>query len=275
MKKIDIHAHVTNRWLKDRANNDASIATLERKMREFDVEKTVVLASYFPHRGSGISNFRLLNWINGNRRFLMFGSLDFQNYLYQGINELTELSENRELYGIKIYTGYQKIDLKSPQFNVVMTIARKHSLPLMFHTGHSHNAMRRYGRPAITDLVTAKDLDFLLEENLDLQFIFSHMSKPHFNEMATIATEYENVYTDVSGLIDSKHDRDEIPVTVDNVREFLEYAGPDRLLFGTDFPVQTHEDSIYFVEQAMKNFDDYEKKKVYYDNAWRLLGKNE
>jgi uncharacterized protein len=274
MKKIDIHTHVTNRKLENSANSDASVAALQRKMQQFDVEKAVVLASYFPHRGSGISNFRLLNWTRDNPNLLMFGSLDFNNYPHQGMNELSELSELRKLRGIKIYTGYQEVDLRSQQLGAVLDLAREHSLPMMFHTGYSHTALRKYNRPAITEMVSANDLEFLLRENPELNFIFSHLSKPNFTDMATVANRHNNVYTDVSGLVDSRNDRGEIPETVNAVRRFLDHAGPEKIMFGTDFPVQTHEDSIYFVEKAMERFSDSDRMKVYYQNAEGLL-KNE
>jgi len=43
------------------------------------------------------------------------------------------------------------------------------------------------------------------------------------------------------------------------------------LLFGTDHPVQTHEDSIEFVERGMSSFPEEEKQDVYFNNACRLL----
>ena len=48
-------------------------------------------------------------------------------------------------------------------------------------------------------------------------------------------------------------------------------CGPKRLLFGTDFPVQTHEDSILLIEESMKTYSDQDKQDVYHDNAARIL----
>lgn len=50
---------------------------------KYEIEKTVLLATYFPHKESSISNFRLYDWIRDNKRFLMFGSLDFDHFFYQ------------------------------------------------------------------------------------------------------------------------------------------------------------------------------------------------
>lgn len=93
MKKIDCHCHTSNRIIKDVVDSDASLTRILMYMDKYDIEKTAVLATYFPHKGSGISNFRLWDWIQNNQdRFVMFGSLDFEYYFYQGLNELKEMS---------------------------------------------------------------------------------------------------------------------------------------------------------------------------------------
>ncbi len=296
MKKIDIHCHTTNRPLKDNIIENASIEAILALMNEHDVSNTVLLATYFPHKQTGISNYRLLNWIESNKikyttegnkeyketniintkkeaknNLLMFGSLDFEHYYYQGLNELEELIQNNKLSGIKIYTTYQNIDLHSKKFLDVINLASLNSLPVMFHTGVSYTAYRKYGKDAINNIITPKNLEHLFINYPDTKFILSHMSKPHTTELIEIIKKYQNTYTDVSGLIDSKYNRDEIPEVLEDVNQFLGECGPKRLLFGTDFPVQSHEDSIYFVENSMKNYSYKDKEDVYYNNAWRLL----
>lgn len=271
MKKIDIHAHTTNRAMKSTMQPYATLDVLSEEMRKYEVSKTVLLATYFPHRGSGVSNYRLLSWILGNPKFMMFGSLDFEHYFYQGYNEINELAARDMIKGIKLYTCYQNIDFKDDKFKRVLQTAREYKLPVMFHTGYSYSSMRVLGKPSVSEMVSAKTLEGVARKNEDLTFIFSHMSKPYFKDMERVAKRNENVYTDMSGLIASRHDRDEIPQGVNAVRSFLENVGPRKMLFGTDFPVQTHEDSVYFVEEGMKGFSEKEKADVYYNNARRLL----
>ena len=79
MKKIDIHAHITNRPVEGIVYKDATIKTLEQEMIKYDVEKAVLLATYFPHRGTGVSNFRMLDWIK-NSEINTKSSQAFGNY---------------------------------------------------------------------------------------------------------------------------------------------------------------------------------------------------
>jgi predicted TIM-barrel fold metal-dependent hydrolase len=270
MKKIDMHCHTTNRPL-DTVDGSASLETIKKYMKKYDIEKTVVLASYFPHRGSGISNFRLFNWIQAKPEFLMFGSLDFEHYFYQGYNELVELADKRLVDGIKIYTTYQKIGLGSEKISKVVDLARRFLLPVAFHCGYSHTARKTIGRDNITDMVKASDLESLAQKYPDVSFIASHLSKPHLDDLIKTVIRNPNMYTDSSGLLDSKTERDEISQAVDEIEKFVEKCGPGKLLFGTDFPVQTHEDSVYFIEEGMKNFSEQDKLDVYYNNSRRLL----
>ena len=83
------------------SEESATLDAIAAKMKEHGIEKTVVLATYFPHKTSGISNYRLLHWISKRDEFMMFGSLDFEHYFYQGVNELNELAEERLIRGEK------------------------------------------------------------------------------------------------------------------------------------------------------------------------------
>lgn len=270
MKKIDIHCHTTNRRVKGVRDEYPTLEKIAGYMQQYDIEKTVVLASYFPHKGTGISNFRLLNWIAGNPLFAMFASLDFDFFFYQGINEIQELAERKLIKGVKIYTCYQHIDLKSDRFKSLVSLVAKNNLPLMFHVGYSYSCMSKTGKVAYTEAVAPKDLEFLAKENPQLNFIFSHMGKPFTDGLIDVAKAHDNIYTDTSGLIDSDHTVGELDECVLAIQKFLFECGPKKLLFGTDFPVQTHEDSVYMVETAMKHFKDSDKQEVYYNNAFRI-----
>src|SRR3989338_539218 len=239
MKKIDIHCHTTPRKLEDLVVASASLDTIAEKMQEHNIEKTVLLASYFPHKQSGISNYRLYHWIHNRQEFLMFGSLDFEHYFNQGYNELEELAASHALHGIKIYTCYQNIDLQSEKMQRVAQLAEKHTLPLMFHVGYSYSAMRTTGKISIANTITPKDIAEIAQQYPRLPIIIAHMGKPFFDQLIEGVKNTENLYADMSGLIDSKHDRSEIGESLEAIQRFVQECGSKKLLFGSDFPVQT------------------------------------
>ena len=201
----------------------------------------------------------------------MFGSLDFDHYFYQGFNEIEELISKDKLRGIKLYTCYQKINLESERVKKIFDLADRYTLPVMFHIGYSFSSQRKYGKPSVEEMVAPGQLEHLARDYPEVDIIVSHLGKPYFKELVTLMKQYNNVHTDMSGLINSRYDREQIPWAIDGIRQVLGELGPQRLLFGTDFPVQTHEDSIYFIEQAMKDYSDFDKHLVYYHNAKTIL----
>ena len=269
IKKIDIHAHITNRKLERIVQKSAWIDTLKEEMTKYDIEKTVVLASYFPHKGTGISNYRLYDWIRNEKSLIMFGSLDFEHYFYQGYNELEELAQKSIIKGIKIYTTYQNIDFKSDKMKKIVDLASEYKLPIMFHSGPPH-AESKYDSQ-LSKLFNAQELEELAK-NTNVNFIVSHMDNENLDTLVDVLKRNKNIYTDMSGLYDSKYEQEYALPSINLIKKLLENAGPEKLLFGTDFPVQTHKDSINMIEKAMKNYSVKEKEMVYYTNAQKLLG---
>jgi len=279
IEKLDIHCHTTKRKIRNIVPKDATIRTIQEEARKYNINKIVLLATYFSHRGTGVSNFRLLDWIqehefNGGYstylkrdNLLLFGSLDFEHFFNQGYSELEEMAERNLLDGIKIYTSYQHIDLGSDNFRQAIELARQHKLPLMFHVGYTHTGIQK--NHFVAGEVKPKDLEFIAQDGQVV--IISHLAKPFTDELIEVVKRNPTIYSDMSGLIDSYHEKHEISEAIDLIKRFLGECGPQRLLFGTDFPVQTHEDSILMIRQAMQGYSNQDKKEVYYFNAYGIL----
>lgn len=257
MKKIDIHCHTTKRNLSHTICSAPTIDTIELAMSTWDIGKTVLLATYFPKRGTGISNFRLYDWVKEKPHFMMFASLDFETYFYQGYNEIEEMAERKLIKGVKIYHGYQAIEPR--KMETLLALCLKYKLPVMLHTGDCINTN---GFTADT-----QSIEWIL--NYDLNFIFSHLNNPNLEKMVWLLKKYPNLYTDISGLLNSKTEK--VDSELEKIKYFYNECGTDRLLFGTDFPVQTHVDSVYMACFLAKMASAVEMENFYYKNASRLL----
>lgn len=143
---IDVHAHTSNKKLWNLHTETATIAKLEKLAEQFNVRKIVLMATYFPFKGSGLPNAELLQRIKGNDLFAMFGSLDVSNGMLNGIQELRELADRGEILGIKMYSGYQEFNPSSEEVFPVYELAREFNLPVMFHTGELHHCCPREKR---------------------------------------------------------------------------------------------------------------------------------
>src|SRR3989344_5098858 len=223
MKKIDIHCHSTPRKLQDVVPESASISAISAKMEEHEIEKTALLASYFPHKSSGISNYRLQHWIKEEPQFMLVGSLDIEHYFQQGYNELEELGNEGTLSGIKIYTCYQQIDLASEKLQQVGRLAERYQLPIMFLVGYSYTSMRTTGEISIANLIRPSDIARYAEQHPTIPIILAHMGKPFFEELVQVVNSIPTLYTDMSGLIDSKFDQADKEGCVREIRKFLQF----------------------------------------------------
>lgn len=267
-KKIDIHCHTSRRLIPSAKRQDASLGTIIQEMQEWNIEKTVLLATYFPTKQSGITNYRLASWIKDKPEFCMFGSLDLPSYFYQGYNELEELAESNSIKGIKLYPGYQAIDPLNKDHKEKLLkfglLAKKYDLPLMIHTGDCHNEPH--------DLAPNPKTFACIGRETDCSIIFSHLGNGHLSDLLYVLKSVENTYTDTSGICDEYHERPQTLYSASQqVKKVLDEVGTERVFFGTDFPVQTHLESVLLIEEAMKNFSIEDKQNVYYNNARRLL----
>lgn len=269
--KIDIHCHTTNRPLLHTVQPDASLDFIAQEMKKHTILYTLLLATYFPLKGTGITNFRMRNWVDArnqdrhiSERFIMFGSLDFEYYFYQGFSELQEMAEKKMIRGVKIYAGYQNIATSNLKM-VLKDICQKYNLPVMFHTGDCTGTGGIYAG--------VEEYDELIEAFSDIPFLFSHMANPMVDKVIERVKRYRNVYTDMSGLMHSGPDDHEMPVHIESVKRFYNECGIDRLMFGTDFPVQTHDHSVYIAEEALSQTgcNAQELRQFYYGNAARIL----
>ncbi len=268
-KRIDIHCHTSKRLIPSAKRKDASLGIILQEMNEWNIEKTVLLATYFPSKQSGITNYRLASWIKDKPEFCMFGSLDLPIYFYQGYNELEELAESNSISGIKLYPGYQAIDpINNLQHREKLLkiglLAKKYEIPLMIHTGDCHNEPHDIAP-------NPKNFAYVAAET-NCSIIFSHLGNGHLSDLLSVLKSIKNTYTDTSGICDEQH---EVPQTLysasQQVKRVLEEVGSHRVLFGTDFPVQTHLESVLLIEEAMRSFSEEDKNNVYYNNARRLL----
>lgn len=290
MKKIDIHCHTTNHKLYGLHTDYARIEDILEQMQENDIEKTVLLATYFPHKGTGVKNDMLLERIKGHPELIAFGSLNIEYNLKAGLEELDCLARDEKIKGIKLYPGYQEFSPSDDKAFYIYELAEKHDIPVMFHTGSLHCSIRdKYNIECAVIKKRAKDTKckgvYCIKENMYLSepkqiikaakkfpkvnFIASHMGYPHLDQMIDLMNKCPNVYTDVSGLFKSGYEDKFESILKKEVPRVVEAAGIERVMFGTDFPIQSVKDSIDIVEHL--NLNHSQKEMIYYKTAARLL----
>lgn len=282
---IDIHAHTTNSKLWDLYTESAKIADLENEAVKYGINKIILMATYFPFKNGGLPNALLMERIRGKKLFSMFGSLDAMNRFDKGIKELGEMAEKNLLSGIKLYPGYQDFSCSDEKIFPVFELAGHYRLPVALHTGELHRccpkderAKRKYKckskcqLDSLEHLSRPKEIVKAIKKFPNVNFILSHMANPYHEELREVMTEYSNAHTDISGQFNSAAPyaaeyKKEIIIEIEKF--LLLEKGMERIMFATDYPIQSYKDSIDLIE-ALKLTTE-EKEKIYFKNAIKII----
>lgn len=285
---IDLHAHTSNHELWNLHTRLANLDTLRALAQKFGIGKIFLMATYFPLKKSGLHNLELLERIKGDKLFDCFGSLNLENTdLCPALDELRLLAENNQIAGIKLYPGYQNIVLSDPKFDPVYNLAQEFKLPVAVHLGElqycclkdkREKGELRCGRTQClldkrTELSRPQQLSDAAWNFPGVNFIACHLGNPYFSELHAAMNFCPNIYSDISGQFVSGTAEDTPAYRariIEEIQLFLKLpGGMERVLFGTDFPIQSYQDTFDIVKAL--NLSTDREKMLLGGNALKLM----
>ncbi len=137
-----------------------------------------------------------------------------------------------KLKGIKLGPIYAGFDPRSRKLDALYAKAQKEGLPILFHAGTS---FVRWGYLEFTRPYLWDEVARLFPE---LKIVLAHLAHPWESECIAVIRKHPNVYADISGL----HYR---PWQFYNSLMLCqEYGVMHKLLFGSDYPFTTPEETI-------------------------------
>ncbi len=154
--------------------------------------------------------------------------------------ELHHGHQNLKLKGIKLLSMYAGFKPNDPRLDHLWEYATRHRLPVLLHTG--------------TTFVDKAPLECTLPRLLDdvairfpkVKIVMAHLSHPYEGECVVTIRKHPNVYADCSAL----HYR---PFQLyHSLMLVQEYGVWDKLLFGSDYPFTTVDDSL----EGMRRLND-------------------
>jgi hypothetical protein len=278
---IDIHAHTSNHVLNGLHTKYATISDLETLAFKHNIEKIYLMATYFPLKKTGVGTTDLLSRIKNHTTFGCFGSLNMETM--QEFKELEIYADAGLIDGIKLYPGYQNIILSHPSLHCIYYLAQLYNLPIAIHMGELHSCCCNKNA---TQLKCKKDscpLDkrqHLSHPNQlkeiatmfpNVRFLAAHLANPFFTELQNVMRQCPNVYTDISGLLVSGTNQDTTQYIQLLKAELMNFISIDshRILFGSDFPIQSYEDSINLLNSI--DITPTTKQRILTDNSKSLL----
>jgi uncharacterized protein len=174
--------------------------------------------------------------------------------------------DKRDVRAFKVRLGYMKASAGDPVFNGLYDFAEAERLPVLFHTGDTASASG--------DLVRSHPLtlDSLANQREELTIVACHFGNPWFQDVAELIYKHPNVYTDMSGLTagGGRYAKKFTEWVARQVSEAIYFAGgAEKVLFGTDYPVTKHSDTLSLVE--MLDIDQADKERILWRNAEKVF----
>ena len=154
------------------------------------------------------------------------------------------------LRGINIHPDFQKLAIDDESaIDTYKAIARR-GLPVLFHMGDN-----RY------DFSSPDRLTNLLRRVPDLQVVAAHFGGWNIWPQSLAHPQPESVLYDTSSTL-GMTDRDIVLRLIDKI-------GPDRLIFGTDFPMWSPKEEL--ARFLSLGLDESSRQKILYKNFMKLL----
>ena len=150
---------------------------------------------------------------------------DWEKELYIGHQELG-------LKGIKLLPMYAGFMPDDSMLDSLWSYADEHALPVLLHTGTT------FVSQALLAYTLPRNLDPVAIRYPEVKIILAHLSHPYEAECVAVIRKHPNVYADVSAL----HYR---PFQLYNSLMLVqEYGVWDKVLFGTDYPFTTVNETL-------------------------------
>ena len=182
------------------------------------------------------------------------------------VKSAVKLAEaNRAVKAFKIRLGYVKVPADSKIFSPLYDYAESKHLPVLFHTGDTAFST---GDLALSHPLS---LDRVANQREELPIVLCHFGNPWFEDVAELIYKHPNVYTDTSGLITfGEYPEKYSDWVARKISEAVYFVGnADKILFGTDYPVSKHSESLELIKKL--DIDERDKEKILGSNAERLF----
>ena len=155
------------------------------------------------------------------------------------------------LKGIKLHPDFQGFDIDDPKMYKIYECASGLKVPVLFHVGDENSSASSPVR-----------LSRVLELFPDMIVISAHMGGYSQWEAAANYLSGKNLYFDTSSTM--------IALPYPKVRNMIYKHGVDKVLFGSDFPLQTTPTAVQDIINL--NLPPEDMNKILYQNAATLLG---
>jgi uncharacterized protein len=271
--RVDVHLHLS-RWWRDlrrtayRPDLDYTVGGLLAEMDRSAIGHGLVLQLHeAPTVREGLAEGRATAAASGGRLHPVT-TVD-PTAGEEAIRAAVALwDEERDLVGIKLYPGYQAFYPHDRRLDPVYEYAHRRGLPVLFHQGDTLDGLGlvKFARPLEVDEVAGR--------YRDVRFVLCHLGNPWVPEAAEVVYKNENVYADTSGLLAHPSvpyfERMRAQARQVVYGAIVTIGRPDRILYGSDWPLEELSVAVDLVESL--DLPGPDREQLLGGNARRLFG---
>lgn len=259
MKVIDVHTHIWPKQIAQRAvsnvgnyysyemHGKGTLDDLIESTKEAGVEKFVIHSSAI--KASQVEDVNNNAAKNISENIAGFGTLhpDYKDFEKE-IDRIISLG----LKGIKLHPDFQFFNIDDKRMYGAYEIIRDKKLPVLFHMGDE-----KY------DYSSAHRLLKVLKDFPGIIVIGAHLGgHMKWNETEELLLK-KDIYMDTSSTSRK--------LGKDKIKSIIRKHGSEKILFGTDYPIERHKEGIEnFLSLGLT---DKENEDILYNNAYRLIFK--
>lgn len=260
MEVIDFHTHIYPEKIADKATQSVcdfyhikahergTAAELIETGRQAGISRHVVLpVAIKPEHVESINNFAAAEMKAHPSEIISFGAV------HAGMERPMDAIEQIEalgLRGVKIHADTQRFNIDDERLFEVYDYMQGR-LPVLFHCGDAH-----------LDFSHPRRVKHLLRLFPGLTVIAAHFGGWQVYNTGFEVLRDEKCYLDISSSMMYMSDA--------QIVRFMYGLGPERLLFGSDFPLWSPKEEL---EHLMRlPLLEHEKEMIAFENAERLLG---
>jgi len=260
---IDCHVHVNNYHDEEVESLNGSLEELQLAMRRNRIDVALILTSY--KVSAGRPPIRdVVKAIHGSKKLYAVAGISWINFKPSQLDELREYLQDGSVRGFKLYPGYEPFYPADEKLRPMYEMAEEFAIPVMVHTGDTYDprGKLKFAHPLNVDEVAV--------DYPKVNFVICHLGNPWLTDTMEVVYKNENVYADVSGLVlGNFSDRFE-SFMHRRLQEICMFGvEPEKLLFGTDWPISTMESYLRFMEDM--KMPERDKKKILYQNSAQLF----
>jgi uncharacterized protein len=259
---IDIHAHIGN--INQALFWAADDQTLERYAGEAGVDLLCVSAAKSIMYETTEGNLDLDRDLKKTSKLL--GYVVVNPMFPDTINDLNLMRKNRKFRGAKIHPDYHGYDMKSQLIQDFLGKVADRVPVMLFHV----SCMPGTGFAAATQILR------FAKNNSKTKIIMAHMAGifqnslypyfPNFEGLEAVkAAALDNVYVDTAHHL--------MYVYPGVMQRMVDLIGADRIVYGTDVPLQGPRQMRFAIETILSlNIPQEDKDKILYGNSKEILG---